>query len=166
MSQEEKRIKDELEKNPLDIRSRFNLIMLYYNNRDYQNAIDNCEFMLKNCVDRNIDNLKKYTKKEKNKLMDWLGSIESVYIKSLAKLEQYEKALNALKEEIELCKHIVDYFEGFYGGEEIQIYKLAILLNKKEEKEQMKKKLIEVYHMSSEQMKKIEEEALNKIFYF
>lgn len=98
--------------------------------------------------------------------MTWLVPTESRYINSLYYLGMYEELIVALENQIEFGKKVVDYFEGFYGSQEIKVYKLAIYLNKPEKELQMEKRFKEVYQMSPEEISKMKQEALNKYFEF
>ena len=116
---------------------------VYYEEKRYQEVANKCKFILDNHVE-SLDKLKEYSTSKRNNLLNWLFLVQEFYMKSLIQLGKFENAVEEAKRKIELNKHLVDYFEGFFHQEEVLIYQLYIVLKDTKEIENWKKRLNDI----------------------
>ncbi|MEN9917677.1 MAG: hypothetical protein RL662_113 [Bacteroidota bacterium] len=139
--------------------ARYNLINLYYYKiKDYEKTAYHCEWMLKN---RDSERLA-YSKQKRMKVAEiWYLQINNIYVSSLIKLKLYQKAIDAIKDQVDFCMTFVTYFPGFFHAEDEQIYKLYYLLKDNEGILEYKNKMVNEYGISNRDLEDFEKEAQN-----
>jgi len=136
--------------------AHMHLISLYHDSlEDYENTIKHCEFLLTNRdIDRN-----NYTKKQKQKILEWLLPVNSYLLSSLIKTKEYHEALLLIENDIHFREKIVDNYQGYFLHEEINIYKLCFLLNNPEKTKYWENYLIDKYNVDKNFIPNIIKEA-------
>lgn len=133
-----------LDKDPLLIDCRLKLIDLLFEEKRYQEVVDECQFVLKN----NDPDRNNYTVKELTSLfVSYLSRVYHYYWKALVELKQYKEAIPVVHEYIDLrSTTIKDPY--FFDREEELLLKLYYLLGDKENTDKYEDRWKNHYSMS------------------
>jgi tetratricopeptide (TPR) repeat protein len=136
---------------------RMQIISLLYNHfQEYENVVNHSEYFKAN--------FGKYTQNRKKDALRIFLTVYLYHFSALIKLESYEKAYSFLKYSIEFMRSKVEYFQGFFFKEEIDIFKLCKILQKTEDINYWKKYLVENYDFDNDSFLEIEQEVKQCFF--